>query len=950
MGAPVIQTAFHAGEWAPALNARVDLAKYHSAAALLQNFFVDYRGGASTRAGTKYVLQCLISNKPVRLITFQASTQVGYIIEFGDFYARFFNNGAPVLEPPDTITAASQANPGVLTVANAYNVGDVFKVSGVGGMTQLNGRFFKVGAGSSGAAINLADLNGNPVDTTGYGTYTAGGTTERVYTIPTPWAAEDLALLKFTQNVTVMIFCHPSYQPYELKLIEATNWTLLPIAFGSTVAAPTNAAAVSTLAAGSVNYAYVVTATDANGQESGVSNIAAIASKQDLRTVAGTNRVTWNAVPGAQSYNVYKAELSYSGAVPAGAQYGFIGNVTGLTLDDSNIAPDFSQTPPIPQNPFQGAGLASVTVTNAGTYTTVPSATVDAAPAGGQTATVQPILGAIAQSNLVNTGSGMSIGDILTVDGPNQYGGLSLRVTGIGGGGVVTSVDIFNPGAISAGNTPTNPIAFKRANGANGCEIDLDWGVTQVAVVNPGAGYLTTPAITFSAGVATATATLDTASTGNPAVPAFFQQRLVLSAQAQAPQSFNMSQPGSPYNFDIRNPIQPDDAILNASINSGQLNTIKAHVPMPNGLITLSDKAAWLLNGGASGEDITPINATANAQSYNGASDVPPIVANFDILYIQAKGSVVRDLSYNFYANIFTGTDISVLSSHLFYGFQILEWAWAEEPFKIVWAIRDDGVMLSLTFMKEQELIGWTHSITQGSFRSVAECVEAVDNFGNLNAVYNVVDRDIPGVGTVKYIERHAERFFPNGVADAWCVDSGLQYRGAPASTFTGGEHLAGLEVTGLADGQVIPPFVMPADGIFQLPVSIGSASVVTVGLLYVCDLQTLAIDLGEPTVQSKRKKINAVTVRAENTLGLQIGSDEDNLVIMDDFQEGNVGSATNEEVTGLVTADGYQIIDPDWSEQGDYLIRQEFPLPATVLGVIPEITVGDTEEKARGR
>ena len=42
---PVIQSSFNSGEWAPTLYARVDVAKYHSGAALLRNFFVDYRGG-----------------------------------------------------------------------------------------------------------------------------------------------------------------------------------------------------------------------------------------------------------------------------------------------------------------------------------------------------------------------------------------------------------------------------------------------------------------------------------------------------------------------------------------------------------------------------------------------------------------------------------------------------------------------------------------------------------------------------------------------------------------------------------------------------------------------------------------------------------------------------------------------------------------------------------------
>ena len=79
-----IQSSFNSGEWSPKLFSRVDIAKYRSGAALLQNFFVDYRGGASTRPGTKYVLQCFKSATAVRLIPFQASFSVGYVLEFGD--------------------------------------------------------------------------------------------------------------------------------------------------------------------------------------------------------------------------------------------------------------------------------------------------------------------------------------------------------------------------------------------------------------------------------------------------------------------------------------------------------------------------------------------------------------------------------------------------------------------------------------------------------------------------------------------------------------------------------------------------------------------------------------------------------------------------------------------------------------------------------------------------
>src|SRR5882762_11306781 len=142
MAQPVMQHSFHAGEWAPALGARVDLAKYKSGAALLRNFFVDYRGGASTRAGTKYVLQAYKSATAVRIIPFSASFTVNYVLEFGDGYIRFYFNGAPILEASKAITAITQASPGVFTsVAHGYSTGDWIFVTGFVGMTQVNGRY-----------------------------------------------------------------------------------------------------------------------------------------------------------------------------------------------------------------------------------------------------------------------------------------------------------------------------------------------------------------------------------------------------------------------------------------------------------------------------------------------------------------------------------------------------------------------------------------------------------------------------------------------------------------------------------------------------------------------------------------------------------------------------------------------------------------------------------------
>src|SRR5216684_7259337 len=138
----VIQTSFNSGEWSPSLYAQVNLKQYHSGAALLRNFFIDTRGGATTRPGTKYIATCK-SNSIVRPIPFQASFTVSYLLEFGQGYVRFFNNGAPVLEAGVAITGINNVGgQAELVITNSYSVGDWIFISGVVGATQLNGNTY----------------------------------------------------------------------------------------------------------------------------------------------------------------------------------------------------------------------------------------------------------------------------------------------------------------------------------------------------------------------------------------------------------------------------------------------------------------------------------------------------------------------------------------------------------------------------------------------------------------------------------------------------------------------------------------------------------------------------------------------------------------------------------------------------------------------------------------
>lgn len=138
MALSTIQTSMSAGEFAPSMLGRVDLEKYHEGVATMHNFFVNYRGGACSRAGTAYVGICKqpTTAAPPRDIPFQFSTGQGYALEFGDQYMRIKYQGAYVLETAKAVTGVSIA--GVFTVpGHGFSNGDWARDTGNVGFNGL---------------------------------------------------------------------------------------------------------------------------------------------------------------------------------------------------------------------------------------------------------------------------------------------------------------------------------------------------------------------------------------------------------------------------------------------------------------------------------------------------------------------------------------------------------------------------------------------------------------------------------------------------------------------------------------------------------------------------------------------------------------------------------------------------------------------------------------------
>lgn len=247
-----------------------------------------------------------------------------------------------------------------------------------------------------------------------------------------------------------------------------------------------------------------------------------------------------------------------------------------------------------------------------------------------------------------------------------------------------------------------------------------------------------------------------------PATVGFYNQRRIFANSNTYPQRFWMSQVGVYSNFGKSSPTRDDDAII-ATLASRKVNRIE-HVVGVGGLLMLTSGGEWLIT--APDDNITPSTVQAKDQSFYGSESLPPLTAGDVALFLQ-PGQIVRDLLYEFSIDKYKGSDITILARHLFDNNTMVDWTYAQTPRSTVWAARDDGIFLSLTYLRDQEVYGWARHITKGEVESTAAVRE-----GNYDVPYFVVKRTINGV-TKRYIERMWDRAFTE-VEDCRFLDSHL--------------------------------------------------------------------------------------------------------------------------------------------------------------------------------
>lgn len=889
MAAPFLQTSFTAGEISPALWGQIDLRKYQTGAAVARNMWVDYRGGQFSRPGTSLaaVGLPLATEDPPCLIPFVFNQEQAYVLELSDSVARgkvmrIFYRGEPVRYTGLALTAVAANITGATftfagSTAAGWAVGQRIYIDGVtGGLIKANGlsgvnkQTFIIASSPGANQWKFTDINGVSVTALGWTAWSAGGTGAREVWVTHPWDGDDLFDLKYAQSADVLTVTHNEYDTYTINRLSQTSWTITAESFGSDLVQPASQA-VTALGNDPADpqyfYAYVVTAYNTTTREESAPGAAFVSTVNRAldQTQAVANSLTWTAVSGADMYRIYKAQPvpnGYQGSAPY--FWGLLGQAASTSFVDNNLEADYAISPPGNRNPFIGGAItgALIAVPGFGYITPIVQITDPAGRDGDVTAPnlladggldaplvivdggqdYQAPVATVVENRATftpGTGATFAFSDawVVAPAGPTYWipapGSITVAVGGAGyhvprvsysyAGGGITS---WESDGLFYGTTTADVVTGI---------VGLTDGVA-LSVLAPAGGTMTftlvdTAADVFPYSLGVIELDITEEYLNKPACVAFYQQRRVFAATQARPSAFWMSRPGQFSNFDVSYPSQSDDAIQ-ATVVAGEVNQILSLTPMNTGVIALTAGGAFLISGDGKQAPVTPATVNARTQTFSGASSLQPLRVSDNLVYVTAQKTAVRDLQYDFFTDIYKGTDLSVLCGHLFSGRDIVQWAWASEPWKLAHAVRDDGILLSMCYLKEQEVVGWTRSDTNGQFVSVCSIPEP-----NESAVYVVVRRYIFGTGYRYFTERFSNRDFgqntamniPSDPERVWCVDAGARH---PLTYPTGTLTSFGFTLGALTDPVVVDGGVGVPAGVFVQVVDdggTGSGGVVSV-------------------------------------------------------------------------------------------------------------------------
>jgi len=905
--------ALNSGELSPLLDGRVDKEFYQSGGKVYENLIPLVQGPVIQRSGTGYVKEVKTSANRTAQIPFQFNVEQAYVLEFGDLYMRVLKDHAIVLNTGTTITGISQAATAVVTYAGSdiFSNGDKVFVEAVVGMTEMNNR--EITVANLNAGSNTFEAQG--INSTGYTAYSSGGTVAEIYEIATPYAQADLfdddgtLRIKFAQTGDVMYLVHPSYAPRKLTRTGHAAWTLSTAAFTKgPFSAPNGDDTIRVLCTATTYQpgdAVTVTANSAIF-ESGHAGMLFFMEEiyfDQLAVSPWQSGAPLGAIGDQRSYdgNVYErretGSANSTGSTPPT-------HTDGDAWDGPNVAGTGGEHQKWRYLHSRWAIVQLNTFTDSKNMT----GTIVTYLCNGLDSASQTVTGAASSGGLIR----------LTITGHNYAEGDYVKVAGVAGtteaNGDWKAINVATNTIDLAGSTFTNVFS---GNGTVKRYATWKWAL--------GA---------FSA------------ARGYPAVVAFHDERLMLGATTEEPDTFWLSESGSYDSFALRdaNQIVATNAIRGVLAN-GQVNKMEWALSMDDGLMMGTASAEYLLRAATDSEPLGPGNFRAPVVSGHGSRGVQPVRVGKSAFFIQRAGRKIRDLGYAPDPAQKIGTDMTVRAEHLFQRSPVIAMGWVQEPDALLWCVHANGLLRAFTFQHEQTVYAWGRHILGGysdSGNTLPPVVESVVSIpapdGTQNELWLIVKRYIDG-GTKRFHEYVRPRWTPTtddqatALEDAVMSDSGLTYDSTATSTVSGLWHLRGQTVAVLADGKIHPNVVVDTGGKVTLNYE---ASVIQIGLPVRSRFKSMRLETltQSGTAQGKRKVVNKVSVRCIDATGFKYGRD------FTTMKRKEFALQSQPLGTAIPLFNGDKTVDwpGEWGPDAFLCLENDKPVPFGVAAIFPQV------------
>lgn len=418
---------------------------------------------------------------------------------------------------------------------------------------------------------------------------------------------------------------------------------------------------------------------------------------------------------------------------------------------------------------------------------------------------------------------------------------------------------------------------------------------------------------------------------GWPSSVTFFRERLCFARG----QRVWMSVAAGFDDFSARNlagEVAADQAI-SLEVASGEINEIQWLHP-DRELIAGTAGGEFTIGELTNGDPLGPGNIKVQLQSRFGTRGVPPVGSGQSTLFLLRAGTKLREIAYEFTSDGYQTKDATTLAEHITKP-SVIDMDYALDPYSVVWCVRSDGLLLGFTWNNEEQVKGWHRHQLGGA--GIVESVAVIPRPDNTSdQVWMSVRRTINGQTRrfVEYMENPWER--GQAQADAFYVDSGLTYSGAPATTISGLTHLEGQVVDVLADGSPHPQRTVTSGAItLQRP-----ASKVQVGLPCPPRLLTMRLEAGsqDGTAQGKTKRIHKVTFRLQDSAVLKVGPNASSL------QQVEFRTPTDpmDAPPPLFSGDKLVAWPSGYETEARMYVTADQPTPLTLVAIFPQVFTQD--------